>query len=185
MMKRNIDLAWRILFAFNAARNVFNTFIIVFLFYVGFYNIGHRIQILATLLHRMRDQVNGLYAVSEKRIVDDFQFYRRSLLFDLKRVRRLYAHLWRATVALGSAFSLILLIDLTMIFVVTIMFSYLIVESYTAPKPIWYQVRWPMATRLALNWTMLFFILTAANTALQQVRTNRPSKSAHQTYVPL
>ena len=106
----------------------------------------------------------------KRTILNDFAFCRRSLLLDLKRVRRLYVHLWRATVVLGSAFSLILLIDLAMIFVVTIMFPYLIVAGFSTSKPSLKELRWSMVTRLVMNWAMLFFILIASEKPVQQVR---------------
>ena len=142
---------------------------LITLYNVSFYNIGHRMQILATLLHQMRHRFTARCSRTEKPIAIDFSTDERLFLVGIKRVRRLHTKLWRATDALSSAFSSILLINTTMNIIATTLFSYLIVEGYLFPKAALEKLRWVMISCLIMNWAVLLFILTSSDAPVQQV----------------
>ncbi len=150
-------------------RNMIHIYYLITLYNVSFYNIGHRMQILATLLHQMRHRFTARCSRTEKPIAIDFSTDERLFLVGIKRVRRLHTKLWRATDALSSAFSSILLINTTMNIIATTLFSYLIVEGYLFPKAALEKLRWVMISCLIMNWAVLLFILTSSDAPVQQV----------------
>lgn len=89
----------------------------------------------------------------------------------LKRGKRLYAHLWRATDALNSAFSLMALVYFTVSLSTLILMLYGLVLSLRSSTPILQAMGPTGACQLFLYGLTLLLILTGADTSVQHVRT--------------
>ena len=95
--------------------------------------------------------------------------FRDELVEEIKRVRRMYTLLWRANGALNSTFSLIILIALTIAFVGATIFLYFLANSFITSTPFLRELRNLMTIQLTLETLIFYFLLTTADTPVQQV----------------
>lgn len=88
---------------------------------------------------------------------------------EIKRMKRLYTHLWRANQALNSAFSLILLINMTLCLVMVTIYLYIGTNMFLLSTLFVETSVHKIAFSLTLYSAILYFILTTSDTPVQQV----------------
>lgn len=87
----------------------------------------------------------------------------------IKRVRRLYTLLWRANEALDSAFSLILLVNLTYYFISVTAYFYFGTMYFVLSTPFIAGGQALIVVSLIMFSVILYSVLTTADTPAQQV----------------
>lgn len=125
------------------------------LYHLCFYNIGQRVQYVTSLLH-------------EERVRFDPELWRPgSLVAELKRGKRLYVHLWRATEALNSAVSPVTLFYLIITLAsITLMLNFLFTVHASADS---FNARILCAYSIGCYSTILLVILFSTDIPVQQV----------------